>query len=67
MTVTQQVRQELLEILACPKCKAAVAQDGDFIQCQNHDCRLRFPIRNDIPIMLIDEAVVAEARALGSR
>jgi uncharacterized protein YbaR (Trm112 family) len=52
------VRSELLEILACPKCKKMVelAEEGDFIICK--DCRLRYPIRDDIPIMLIDEAEV---------
>jgi uncharacterized protein len=67
MTMAQQVRPELLEILACPTCKTAVKQDGDFIQCQNPDCRLRFPIRNDIPIMLIEEAVVADPGVLSGK
>ena len=50
------VRPELLEILACPKCKQKVklADEGDFIHC--NVCRLRYPIRDDIPVMLIDEA-----------
>ncbi len=50
------VSSELLEILACPKCKEPVelADEGDFIFC--HVCRLRYPIRDDIPVMLIDEA-----------
>ena len=50
------VRSELLEILACPKCKqsVALAEDGNTILC--HVCRLRYPIRDDIPVMLIDEA-----------
>ena len=50
------VSPELLEILACPKCKQKVelADDGDYILC--NVCQLSFPIRDDIPIMLIDEA-----------
>ncbi|MFK5925634.1 MAG: Trm112 family protein [Desulfuromusa sp.] len=50
------VSSELLEILACPKCKqtVALADDGATILCVN--CRLRYPIRDDIPVMLIDEA-----------
>lgn len=50
------VRAELMEILACPKCKQAVelADDEQSIGCPA--CRLRFPVRNDIPVMLIDEA-----------
>lgn len=50
------IRSELLELLACPKCKQAVglAEDGDAILCSV--CRLRYPVRDDIPVMLIDEA-----------
>jgi len=50
------VPADLLEILACPKCKQAVelADEGDYILC--HSCRLRYPVRDDIPVMLIDEA-----------
>ena len=55
------LRKELLDILACPKCKTEVRQEGDFIQCRNAECRLRYPIRDGIPIMLIDEAVQVPA------
>ena len=50
------IRPELLEILACPKCKKEIelSEDGAFLCCGN--CRLQFPIRDDIPVMLIDEA-----------
>jgi hypothetical protein len=48
--------QELLDILACPKCKGDIrlneAQDG--LVCEA--CRLVYPIQDDIPIMLIEEA-----------
>ena len=54
------VDKELLEILACPKCKQPVelkTKDGDeFLVCTAGDCRLAYPIRNEIPVMLIDEA-----------
>lgn len=50
------ISKELLEILACPKCKGEVrltlAEDG--LICDR--CRLLYEIREDIPIMLIDEA-----------
>jgi uncharacterized protein YbaR (Trm112 family) len=50
------ISQELLDILACPKCKGDIylnkAQDG--LQCDN--CKLLYEIRDDIPIMLIEEA-----------
>jgi uncharacterized protein len=48
--------QELLEILACPKCKGDIylneAEDG--LICEK--CRLVYEIKDDIPIMLIEEA-----------
>ena len=50
------INQELLEILACPKCKGDIylndAEDG--LICDNF--KLLYEIRDDIPIMLIDEA-----------
>ena len=50
------INKDLLDILACPKCKGPVtlteAEDG--LVCQS--CRLLYEIRDDIPIMLIDEA-----------
>lgn len=50
------IDKELLEILACPKCKAAVKLEGERLICQNPSCGLRYPIRDGIPVMLIDEA-----------
>lgn len=50
------IAKELLEILACPKCKADVKLEGDRIVCTNPQCGLRYPIRDGIPVMLIDEA-----------
>ena len=46
----------LLEILACPKCKSEVKEVGEKIVCQNSQCGLKYPIRDGIPVMLIDEA-----------
>jgi uncharacterized protein len=46
----------LLDILVCPACKAKVVQHGDRLVCQNDACGLRYPIRDDIPVMLIHEA-----------
>lgn len=47
---------ELLEILVCPKCKGPVVylQERDRLTCRS--CRLAYPIRDDIPVMLEDEA-----------
>ena len=49
--------KELLEILACPKCKGDIflSRTGDGLICKA--CRLVYPIRDDIPVMLIDEAL----------
>jgi uncharacterized protein YbaR (Trm112 family) len=48
--------KDLLEILACPKCKGELRlnEAGDGLICDR--CRLLYEIRDDIPIMLIDEA-----------
>ncbi len=54
------IDKELLEILACPKCK------GDLTPTDNHDglickvCRLLYEIKEGIPIMLIDEALALD-------
>lgn len=50
------VTKELLDILACPKCKGPVelTEQGDGLVCKA--CKLAYEIRDDIPIMLIDEA-----------
>lgn len=50
------IDEELLKILACPKCKSDVELKENKIVCKNPDCGLKYPIRDDIPIMLIDEA-----------
>jgi uncharacterized protein len=54
------VSQELLEILACPACKAKVElmPDGNALKCV--ECKRVYPIRDDIPVMLIDEATIEE-------
>ena len=51
------IEKELLEILACPKCKGEVRlnEKKDGLVCSK--CRLVYPIKDDIPVMLIDEAL----------
>ena len=48
----------LLEILVCPACKTPVkpVNQGTGLRCDN--CRRVYPIKDDIPVMLIDEATV---------
>ena len=46
----------LLEILVCPKCRGPlrVTEEPPALVCDA--CKLRYPVRDDIPILLIDEA-----------
>ncbi len=48
------VDRELLKILACPKCKKDVILKGGEIVCTG--CDRRYPIKNNIPIMMVEEA-----------
>ena len=50
------IDQELLGILACPACKSSVVLQGDRIVCAGPSCGLRYPIREGIPVMLVEEA-----------
>ena len=52
--MSEPIREELLEILACPMGKSELALEGDKLVCRR--CGVKFPIRNGIPVMLIDEA-----------
>ncbi len=61
----------LLEILVCPKCRSAVelrekpadGQTEEWLVCRGAGCGLRYPVRDGVPIMLIDEASPPERRA----
>lgn len=57
------IDKELLDILACPLCKEEVKLENDKIVCTK--CGRRYPIKDDIPIMLIDEAEVPEGQNTG--
>ncbi len=52
------ISKELLDILVCPLDKAALElkPDGSGLKCTQ--CRRVYPIRDDIPVMLIDEATI---------
>lgn len=47
---------KLLSILACPACQADVIEKDGKIVCTNKACALKYPIREGIPVMLVDEA-----------
>jgi uncharacterized protein len=50
------IDERLLDVLVCPACRTKVRLEGDRLVCQKAGCGLRFPVRDDIPIMLIQEA-----------
>ncbi len=55
------VDPELLAILACPLDKQPVTREGNYLVCQ--ECHRHYPIRDGIPVMLIDEALTPEQAA----
>ncbi|HNT56992.1 MAG TPA: Trm112 family protein [Syntrophales bacterium] len=59
------IRKELLDILACPRCKGDIvlSDQKDGLIC--HHCRLLYRIEDDIPVMLIDEAVPLDPPSRG--
>jgi len=54
------ISTELLELLVCPVCKTPVElkQDDKALKCGQ--CKRVYPIRDDIPVMLVDEARIEE-------
>ena len=47
---------KLLDILVCPICKASLRYQKEAQELVCKPCKLAYPIRDDIPIMLVDEA-----------
>jgi hypothetical protein len=54
------VSQELLDILVCPVCKESVQLTDDQNGLKCPACKRVYPIRDDIPVMLVDEARIEE-------
>lgn len=50
------ISPELLRILVCPRCKGDLEYREDHAILICHACRLAYPVEDDIPVMLIDEA-----------
>ncbi len=50
------MNENLVNIIACPSCKGSVkrAVDGDYLIC--YACKLKYPVIEKIPVMLVDEA-----------
>lgn len=55
------IDKELLDILACPLCKVGIqlTKDKNGLKCPQ--CHRVYPIKDDIPIMLVDEAIIDES------
>ena len=55
------ISPELLEILVCPVCKKPLVMkdNGESLKCG--ECKRVYPVRDDIPILLVDEARIEEA------
>jgi uncharacterized protein YbaR (Trm112 family) len=55
-----QIDAELLKIMECPVAHAPLVQVGDWLFSTDAQTRRKYPIRDGIPIMLIDESQVAD-------
>jgi len=52
------ISKELLDILVCPVCKKPLVLkvDPEVLKC--NECRRMYPVRNNIPVMLVDQATI---------
>ncbi len=59
------IPKKVLDILVCPKCKGELIYDieNSMLVCKN--CMLGYPVKDDIPIMLIDETINLESEDVG--
>lgn len=57
------IKPELLEILACPACRAKLEckADGSGLRCVS--CHRVYPIRDEIPVLIVEEATIEEVPA----
>ncbi len=53
MAMTQ---EKLLDLLRCPRSKSLLVREEQALVCVDPQCRLRYEIKDEIPVMLIDEA-----------
>jgi uncharacterized protein YbaR (Trm112 family) len=54
------ISKDLLEILVCPLCKATVELKPDHSGLKCVECHRVYPIRDEIPVMLVDEAKIED-------
>ena len=57
-----EISKRLLDILACPICKTPVTLAPDSLGLKCETCRRVYPVRDDIPVMLPEEAKIEEAK-----
>ena len=50
------LKRELLDILVCPQCKGTLEYDSKKAELVCHVCKLAYPVKDDIPVMLVEEA-----------
>lgn len=48
--------QSYAQLLVCPACRSKLVVDGHSLVCCSESCRLRYDVKDDIPVMLSDEA-----------
>lgn len=48
--------QPYAQLLVCPACRSKLVVDGRSFLCRKESCRLRYEVKDDIPVMLSDEA-----------
>lgn len=53
--------QSTVEMLRCPQCRERVVEDNDRLICCNREQRQAFPVRDGIPVMIVDEAEIVSA------
>jgi uncharacterized protein YbaR (Trm112 family) len=58
--IAMAISKDLLEILVCPMCKATVELKPDNSGLKCVECHRVYPIRDEIPVMLVDEAKIEE-------
>jgi uncharacterized protein YbaR (Trm112 family) len=52
------IPQDLLDILACPACRKPLVVQGNQESLKCSECRRVYPVRDEIPILLVDEATI---------
>ncbi|NLO91514.1 MAG: Trm112 family protein [Elusimicrobia bacterium] len=57
------IKKEFLDLLACPQCRHALRENGGGLECVK--CRVLYPVKDGIPVLLPDAAAPAGAAASG--